>query len=176
MLKKKAGRNQKKRLRADSSNSEATSIGNPYLKEVKKLKKTIPNWDRLYSKEAEESFQEEAIRIRVLGGPLAEKYSWAIPDARSLRVLHHFSPLVEMGAGKGYWTKLLRDMGVDILAYDKYLPEDRKELWTEVIEGAPELLTVQKELFKDRNLFLCYPDQAEAMAIEALLHFTGCTL
>ena len=176
--KNKKGKKNGKRGENTASNKDgkgitATDVTNPYLREVKKLKKTIPNWDNLYSKVAKESFREQAIRLRVLGGPLAEKYSWAIPDARSLRVLQHFSPLVEMGAGKGYWTKLLRDMGVDVLAYDKYLPEDKDELWTEVLEGAPDVLTVQKELFHGRNLFLCYPDQAEAMAIEALLHFTG---
>lgn len=33
----------------------------------------------------------------------AEKYAWCVPDERALKVLAHFAPIVEIGAGKGYW-------------------------------------------------------------------------
>ena len=29
------------------------------------------------------------------------KYAWATPNAQALRILDHFSPLVEIGAGAG---------------------------------------------------------------------------
>jgi len=32
---------------------------------------------------------------------IAEKYAWAIPDERALRVIEEFGPVVEMGAGRG---------------------------------------------------------------------------
>jgi hypothetical protein len=32
---------------------------------------------------------------------ICDAFSWAIPDERALRVLHHFSPIVEIGAGSG---------------------------------------------------------------------------
>ena len=55
----------------------------------------------------------------VLGEPLARRYAWAIPDERALRILAEFSPLVEIGCGKGYWSKLLQNRGVDIIPCDK---------------------------------------------------------
>jgi len=50
---------------------------------------------------------------------LVNKYAWAVPDDRSLEIVAKYSPIVEMGAGTGYWAKLLSDRGVDIVAYDK---------------------------------------------------------
>ena len=52
------------------------------------------------------------------GGGIREKYSWACPDARALRIISHFSPLVEVGSGHGYWASLLRKRGVDVMAFD----------------------------------------------------------
>jgi hypothetical protein len=54
------------------------------------------------------------------GEELRQKYAWAIPDARALRIIKHFAPVVEMGAGTGYWCYLLRQNGIDIVAYDLF--------------------------------------------------------
>mmetsp|Transcript_7858 Transcript_7858/g.19988 ORF Transcript_7858/g.19988 Transcript_7858/m.19988 type:complete len:164 (-) Transcript_7858:188-679(-) len=51
-------------------------------------------------------------------GHTAGKYAWAIPDQRAIRIIANFSPLVEIGAGKGYWAMLLRQAGADVLALD----------------------------------------------------------
>jgi hypothetical protein len=101
---------------------------------------------------------------------LCERFAWAVPDARALRVVANFGPLIEIGAGKGYWSRLLRDAGVDILAYDKFLP-DRLSMWTEVKKGGAEVLSSAAAV--GRNLFLCYPDEAESMAADCLERFTG---
>jgi hypothetical protein len=47
-----------------------------------------------------------------------EKYAWAIPDERALKACAAFSPLVEMGAGAGYWARLLREMGCTVSPFD----------------------------------------------------------
>eukprot|EP01034_Spumella_vulgaris_P027559 gene27559-34298_t len=59
-----------------------------------------------------------------------------------------FSPLIEIGSGKGYWSKLLQNR-----------------------EGGPEKLL--ESVAQGRNLFLCYPDEAESIAIVCLENFTG---
>src|SRR5258708_3231915 len=53
---------------------------------------------------------------------LASLFSWAIPNARALEVLAAHAPLVECGAGMGYWSALLRARGIDVLAYDAAPP------------------------------------------------------
>ncbi|TYZ66714.1 hypothetical protein PybrP1_000853 [[Pythium] brassicae (nom. inval.)] len=55
---------------------------------------------------------------------VAMKYSWAIPDERALRIIKHYGPIVEMGAGNGYWGKLLQLRGVDIICYDLHVADD----------------------------------------------------
>ncbi len=102
---------------------------NGYLSEAFELKKTIPNWDNLFSEAADDSRAEQWVRLSVIGASISDRYSWAIPDSRALFILQNFAPLIEIGAGKGYWGHLLRNKGVDIICFDKEIPEST---WTEV--------------------------------------------
>jgi len=120
------------------NNDNVVSVGTPcrkrdgsnqYLTQIKKLRRTIPSWENFFSVEANNTRMNDWIRLDVLGEPLAQKYSWAIPDDRSLRILSEFQPLVEIGCGKGYWSHLLQRRGVDIIACDTQSFEDS---WTEV--------------------------------------------
>lgn len=47
-----------------------------------------------------------------------EKYSFAVPTEEALALIKQFSPIVEIGAGTGYWAGLLRNRGVEVEAYD----------------------------------------------------------
>eukprot|EP00607_Mallomonas_marina_P004720 CAMPEP_0182429438 /NCGR_PEP_ID=MMETSP1167-20130531/28902_1 /TAXON_ID=2988 /ORGANISM="Mallomonas Sp, Strain CCMP3275" /LENGTH=259 /DNA_ID=CAMNT_0024613141 /DNA_START=207 /DNA_END=986 /DNA_ORIENTATION=+ len=141
---------------------------NKYLKEVLKLKSTIPHWNDLFGESADDSRLDEWVRIEVLGEPLAKKYAWAIPDERALTILSNFSPLVEVGCGKGYWCSLLRERKVDILSYDQFI---QKSSWISVLKGGPKCLLNQPN--KDRNLFLCYPDETSNVGYRCLHHFSG---
>jgi hypothetical protein len=49
---------------------------------------------------------------------LAALFSWAIPDDGALAVVADCGPLLECGAGTGYWAALLRARGVDVAASD----------------------------------------------------------
>lgn len=49
-------------------------------------------------------------------------YAYATPTPAALSVLAKYAPLVEMGAGTGYWSSLLQQQHVDIVAYDKCPP------------------------------------------------------
>jgi hypothetical protein len=115
---------------------------------------------------------------------LTSRYAWAIPDIDALDELSAHAPLIEIGAGTGYWAWLLRQRGVDILAYDiepptspehsngyhgACLPGYRRvdvvgTTWTEVLPGGPE----QAGLHPQRTLFLCWPPYARPMATECL--------
>jgi hypothetical protein len=93
--------------------------------------------------------------------------------------LKHFSPIVEIGAGNGYWASLLRDAGCDIVAFDvasiaQPSPSNRGKggeikkdragqskapKWAQVLPGGPEVLA--SPVCRSRALFLCYPDEYE---------------
>src|SRR6202050_3520431 len=55
---------------------------------------------------------------------LAQRYSYVFPDDRSLTALAALGPLVEIGAGTGYWAFRLRALGVDIVAFDQAPPDE----------------------------------------------------
>lgn len=102
---------------------------------------------------------------------LIEKFGWAVPDERALRIIASFGPVVEIGCGKGYWAHLLSEIGVDIVAFDIKVP--KKTFFKNIQKGTPNVL----EGFKDRTLLLCYADDYEgsdeSMALECLNVFEG---
>jgi hypothetical protein len=49
---------------------------------------------------------------------LAAIFAWAIPDGPALALAARYSPLLECGAGTGYWAALLARHGADVLASD----------------------------------------------------------
>lgn len=92
---------------------------------------------------------------------LAQRYSYVLPDDRALAALAGLGPLVEVGAGTGYWASRLRARGVDVVAIDQAPPDGertnryhaRTVTWTEVIAGDQTML----RRYSDRALFLCWP-------------------
>lgn len=142
---------------------------NSYLREIFKLRKTIPEWDNFFTEGSEETRGNNWVRLEVLGEPLCEKYAWAIPNQRALNIVANFSPLIEIGAGKGYWANELRQMGVDILCYDKHV--DAELNWTTVEKGGPKKLRDAKA--QGRTLFLCYPDDSQSLGMKCLSEFSG---
>jgi len=111
-----------------------------YLTEIKELKETIPCWDNMFSHEVDEEDRAQAwMRLEILGEPLIKKYAWAIPDEKALKIVAEFGPIIELGAGLGYWAWLLQQRGVDIIAFDKYTSKDNGA-WTDVRKGDPAVL------------------------------------
>lgn len=50
---------------------------------------------------------------------LVHRYAWAVPSPQAIKWIAERCPrIVEIGAGRGYWAKLLAGAGVDILAFD----------------------------------------------------------
>jgi len=100
---------------------------------------------------------------------LAAVFSWAIPDSPALGVLARHGPLVECGAGTGYWAALLHAGGADVLATDITRPGPR---WAgpEIDEPAkfhgghrpwtdlhPVDAVAAVRAHPGRTLFLCWP-------------------
>ncbi|MDQ6879096.1 MAG: class I SAM-dependent methyltransferase [Candidatus Dormibacteraeota bacterium] len=129
---------------------------------------------------------------------LSRKYAFGVPGNSALDCLAQYGPLVEIGAGTGYWARCLRERGVDIVAYDvmgdswrswfrpSILAETRHGgtravvarphpqrvepvLWTEVLEGGPEVLRCHPA----RTLLLCWPDPWSGFDEASLLAYPG---
>ena len=120
-------------------------------------------------------------RVVELRDHLVSKYSWAVPTEEALRRIVELSPIVEMGAGTGYWAMLLKKMGADVKAFDRAPPGSMESLvaacnpWhiggkqhTKVAAGTPETL----KNHADRTLLLCWPPRGP-MAHQCLKHWRG---
>ena len=87
-----------------------------------------------------------------------------------------------MGAGAGYWARLLREQNVQITAYDKDVDENAKAAgvsarpYTKVEKGGPEVLS----LFPNATLLLIYPDDyeesEEPLSMASLQNYHGDTV
>jgi hypothetical protein len=125
-------------------------------------------WSRIDGYAERRAIREEAIL----------EYAFAVPDGGALEVVARHAPIVEMGAGTGYWARLLRNRGVDVVAYDAcpgYEPDGGGRLYTEVLSGGPPALAAHP----DRTLLLVWPplwhegDEHEDMSAACLDHWRG---
>lgn len=110
---------------------------------------------------------------------LAQRYAYVLPSDSPLAMLAGLGPLVEIGAGTGYWAHRLRSIGVDIVAFDQ-APVDgeranryhsRTRPWTHVERGDQTVLAGHA----DRALFLCWPPLFSSLG-DCLTYYRGDTV
>jgi len=146
---------------------------NPFYAEYLHVKKNLPIWNDIFTTMSVEQRTAAWDELDHVWNPIRDKYAWAIPDSRALKILKNFSPLVEVGGGKGYWASLLEKQGVDIASYDirgkAQAGADAANFWTDVKTGGPTIL----KRYVNRSLFLCYPDEDESIAIQCMEHYRG---
>jgi hypothetical protein len=110
---------------------------------------------------------------------LAEKYSYAIPNEEAIREVVRLSPIVEIGAGTGYWASLINSAGGVVVAYDK-APVNSKiknyykftDQHFRVKRGGPSVLS----RYPDHTLLLCWPPYGKPMAKDCLNLYKGNTV
>ncbi len=115
---------------------------------------------------------------------LAYVYSWAIPNDAALRTIAEHGPVVEIGAGGGYWAKLLLEAGVDVVAYDPDpIGGGRREdggydgwhdgtRWSEVLVGDHAAVAA----YPDRTLLLVWPSYELPWTDQVLDAYRGDTV
>jgi hypothetical protein len=109
---------------------------------------------------------------------LVKAYAEAIPTSAALSLLADFAPMVEVGAGSGYWARLLKDLGVDVIAYDPMAPE--RNDWTAKLPGWTELqegdAVEAVEQHPNRTLFACWPPRPHGYMDDVLPMYDGLSL
>lgn len=107
---------------------------------------------------------------------LVAAYSWAIPSTEALEAIAALDiPTLELGAGTGYWAFCLRQLRVDITAFDAnpLAPPH----WHPVEQGTPETLLPRADSpLHARALMLCWPPLNEPLADRALALYRGDTV
>ncbi|HLZ74747.1 hypothetical protein [Phenylobacterium sp.] len=112
----------------------------------------------------------EAANLRLARKAFVREWGFAIPCAEAVAALRRLSPIVEVGAGAGCWTALLRAAGHDMIATD-LAAGDTKYGFAVADRGAVEQLGALEAVRKypDRDLFCSWPSEGEPWAAEAIL-------
>lgn len=109
-----------------------------------------------------------------------DMFAWAVPNKEAIDTLVEYSPLVEVGAGRGYWAALASAAGADILAFDPNPPDKagvnpwhrQPGMFFLVEKGDLETARVHPE----RTLFLCWPPFDLDVALRTLRAYQGKTV
>ena len=153
------------------SNSDQ-ELQNPYLDEVRDY---LLFGDRLSRNNMEREFEimsgtiERGKSVHQIRFDYVEKYAWAVPTREAIETLVAHDPLIEIGAGTGYWAWLVEQLGGDIVAVDAFTRDyydemDEDDFWTAVREGDEQLVAD----YPDHTPFLCWPELGGSFATEAL--------
>eukprot|EP00978_Attheya_sp_CCMP212_P024337 scaffold76329_cov59-Attheya_sp.AAC.4 len=146
----------------DDNSGYAELDGNELLAKWKANRSKLPSdFSRLLDPELSEERRGDLFEME--DEYAMDQYAWAIPDERALRICSEFAPLVEIGAGAGYWARLLRDKGVHVDAFDINVGHDAKaagvsqQPYCRVEKAGPEKLLQ----YPNATLLLIYPDDHE---------------
>jgi hypothetical protein len=119
-----------------------------------------------------------AFRAREL---CVRRFAWAVPTNAALAAIARYAPILEVGAGTGYWALLLRRRGVDILPTDRQPPR-RRSVKERQYRGrqSRQFVPITRMgaakaagRYPQRSLFLCWPPHNDPMADQALAHYRG---
>lgn len=104
------------------------------------------------------------------------KFGFAILTDQAIEAIRGYAPLLEVGAGCGYWAYELRNSGIDIIATEPN-PNQKwgsiPKAWKSWIDlenlSGPEAVAK----YSDRNLLMCWPSLDGTWPQETLEAFAG---
>ena len=106
-----------------------------------------------------------------------KKYGFAIPNEHALKTIAAASPILEIGAGSGYWAHELRNAGADVVATDpatgKYTIH-KNGFWEfrwEAVERLPANEAIN--IYSNRVLLTVWPDYDCEWPLKALEVYSG---
>lgn len=112
----------------------------------------------------------------VVRDSLVRRYAFGIPTDEALEAIASGSPggVVELGAGTGYWARLLFERGVDVVAHDRWPPPDEENPffagsapWYPVQPGDEGMV----ECYPHRTLLVVWPTKNETWPATAVSRF-----
>lgn len=160
---------------SETTSESGQRVRNPYHE---LLEREVPKdpWEREYDLFAgllHGKFPSNEQALRLARHALVLEYSWAIPNEEALELLASLSPLVEIGAGGGYWSWCLRERGATVVPYDLNPPpvgnHQATRVWRPVSKGGPRKLRKHA----DCTLLLCWPPYNNPCAEQCLDWYEG---
>lgn len=104
---------------------------------------------------------------------LVAQYAWAIPNDEAIAAIVGLGkPVIELGAGNGYWASLIAEAGGTVECYDRepgaHVMGETSKLWHPVSKGTCDVIT---RAHKAHALLLVWPPYGKPMGTECLLRF-----
>lgn len=123
------------------------------------------------------------MRDYVSRGEAIKRFGWAVPTKDAITKLAKYGPIVEIGAGLGYWSYLLRRAGADVVATDQFAPIESEYQWGRAHGGEGkswidiEVMSATKAVmeYRNRTLMVVWPCYDKPWAADALARYTGGT-
>ena len=111
--------------------------------------------ERGFTAEATENLSE----MRLARRAAIADWGHSIPCAEAVAALSRHGPWVEVGAGRGYWTALLRAAGLDAVATDL-------NPWAAEVEALDGVAAVRA--YPDRDVFCSWPTRGGGWIADAV--------
>jgi hypothetical protein len=124
-----------------------------------------------------EQYMIDSVNATTARWALTTRFAWAVPnEAAILAIAALGKPVVEIGAGTGYWGWLLDQVGVPTVLYDKYAGQQtyhrEAEEWMPVRQGDHNAL---KHRWSGAALMLSWIPYGSPLGEECLRLFCGDT-
>lgn len=122
-----------------------------------------------YYNEAKKYLNNNTINSYITRNYFVNKYSWAVPSFKCLYKIKKLNiPILELGAGSGYWSYLLSQIDITVVAYDMHYHKFSHR-WFNVQYGSIEKI----KNYSNCALLLCWPPISN-FAYDALRNYTKC--
>jgi hypothetical protein len=101
------------------------------------------------------------------------KFGYAIPNEKALQEIALYGPIVEYGAGTGYWAYRLRKIGVEVIPFDVKPPNEGNNQykfryqWVDDI-NYPQLVA---NFAYTHSLMLCWPCYGKKWATDVVQEY-----
>ena len=103
------------------------------------------------------------------------EFSWAIPTQEAIETIVKYGPILEVGAGLGYWASLVNRAGGDIIAYDVHVGAKNK--WFDQVNSYYPINTGGSgpavKQHPEHTLLMVWPCYDKPMDIVALRQHKG---
>lgn len=97
-----------------------------------------------------------------------QEVSFAVPCAEAISLIASYGPVLEGGAGTGFWASLLSNFGCDVLACDFPAGQQYGQPIGRYHPIVPIAAEEAVQLHSDRNLLLVWPSKGEEWATDAV--------
>lgn len=109
-------------------------------------------------------FWQTVVSIR---GAILRAYCYAIPTSEAIDWMVKLGPIVEIGAGKGFWASCIAEAGGEIVAFE---PDSYSDTYFPTQTGMAGQL---EAAHASSTLFLCWPPDDTEMAADSLEAFVS---